>query len=209
MNNKNFFDKFSQSPLGTGIAIGVMLLTWAVAAALIIFAVFFFSLERSSRAAEAPPGTIPAITLEPASGPVGTEVNVQGQGWPANSTVLVYLTTPDQPQLPSYAVASVVVGAQGEFTASFVFPNEARWENQSKAMVVARAENTNLTAQANFDLVKLPAQPTGVLTTPVEPTSTPTFTPTPTSTPVLTPTPTLELQTPSPTPHLSLSAVAK
>jgi len=163
---------------------------------MVTLAVFTFFLERPGQAAESTPANIPVIILEPTLGQPGTSVTIRGQNWPTGSTVLIYLTTPDQSGIPAYAIAGPIADSQGQFVTSFVFPTESRWENQKQALVIARVENSGTTAQANFNIVSQAViQPTETPTIPVEPTATSTAQVEPT------PTPTPEPQTPIPTPQ--------
>jgi PKD repeat protein len=149
-----------------------------------------------------PTSAAAAIVLEPAAGPVGTTITIQGEGWNAGSTVLIYLLPSAEAQDLGDAVSGAVVGPGGQFTTSFVLPSDGQWEGAEQAIVIARAADGTLTAQATFAIVAPTEEPTQtpvVVTT--EPTATPTqqasapktvkpaATPAPTSTPIPTPTP--------------------
>lgn len=86
MKGKNLIDKFTQSSPGIQLAIIGLIVIWTLTFVLIIFGIFFVSLERPSQAAGImlTPLT-PAIMVEPSTGSVGTLVTVQGQGRPAGS----------------------------------------------------------------------------------------------------------------------------
>ena len=120
----------------------------------------------------------PVISLEPKIGQAGTQVSVQGQGWQAGSTVLISLTTADAGELPDASITSAVVNEQGQFTASFIFPEESRWEGQQLAMVVARTADRTLVSQAVFGL-EVEAQQATAIPTPTEAAPIPTNTPPP------------------------------
>ena len=95
MKIKNLLDQFSQSSLGTKIAIVVLIITWAAVLVTIALGVFLLSLEKPGQAAQTTPGGFPAIIIQPTSGPLGITVTVEGEGWPAGSKILLYLTTPE------------------------------------------------------------------------------------------------------------------
>jgi PKD repeat protein len=194
MKIESLFNKFRQSSLSTRIAIITLIMIWSLVIVSII-GLFFLYLEKTGQAAEiTPSGRIPAIVLEPASGPPGTLITIQGEGWPAGSQVLLYLTTPNPTQTPAYAIANPIADEQGRFTTGFGLPSGSEWENQAVATIIARVEESGITTQANFNIVSPQNQPTETPTPTVEPTATlttllePTATATPTS--EISPTPT-------------------
>jgi len=191
---KRFFNEFKQSSPSIRIIIIILVMIWGLVLASFI-GVSFLYMERLGQASEiAPSGKIPAIVLAPTVGVPGTPITVQGEGWPAGSQVLLYLTTPDSAQIPAYAIAKPTADEQGRFTESFVLPDDSDWENQTVATIIASVEGSEITTQANFDVVHLPAPPTEAPPTTVEPTATSTIVvePTATSTPIpeISPTPT-------------------
>jgi uncharacterized protein YgiM (DUF1202 family) len=184
MENKNFFDQLIQSSLMTKLVLATVILIWIIVFVLLIAGTTLF-LERPSGAL--PPTIItstPAITLNPTAASTGSTVTVYGDGWPADSTVLIYLVGPE---LPSYAISSALVDPSGQFNTQFIFPSDPRWMGQGTIQILAQAEDSSLSAQAFLTVVSLPEQPTA--------TSTPS--PTPAS---ATNTPTAVVQTPTPTP---------
>ncbi len=92
-----------------------------------------------------------ALAVSPASGWAGTPVRVSGRDFPAGSVVYVSLGVPGAtPAVDVYAAS--VVDAQGQFVASFVFPNEERWLTVPQVAISARTANRDTTAQTSFNL---------------------------------------------------------
>jgi PKD repeat protein len=118
----------------------------------------------------APTATNPVISLEPKIGRVGSQVTVQGQGWPGGGQIFLYLLAGNETELPDTALTSAVIDLQGRFTTSFTFPAEDRWDSQRLATVLARTGDGTLISQAIFGLEAAADQP--VVPQPVEPTST-------------------------------------
>ncbi|MCS7220955.1 MAG: PA14 domain-containing protein [Anaerolineae bacterium] len=112
----------------------------------------------------------PTIQLTPSDGGPGTRITVSGQGWRPADTVFIRLGDPSNGEGPQTAYTASIVSDEGTFTASFVFPSEARWASLPSVLVIAWSPATGQEASAEFR----------VLAT-VQP-STPTLTSTPTST---------------------------
>lgn len=116
----------------------------------------FPSVEVSSTAA-APANTVaptlaPAtLAVTPATGWAGTAVRISGRDFPPGDIVYVSLGLPGAPPAPDVYAASVV-DAQGQFGASFVFPNEQRWLTEPQVVITARISNGSATAQTSFAL---------------------------------------------------------
>jgi len=202
MNIKNFFNQLTQNPTKAKIAILVAIfLIWTGILIAITVGLFLVTFEESGQTLEPTPGGIaPVIVLEPATGPVGAFVTIQGQGWPAGSVVLIYLTAPDDTEIPAYAIAGSVVDQAGQFVAAFTFPSEPRWQNQNLATITAQADN-GVTALASFTIVSQETQPTPTPTLLLEPSATPTVLVAPTPLPPTEmPTPTPEPPSPTPEP---------
>jgi PKD repeat protein len=190
MNLKNIWADFARSPKSVKLMTIVVISIWLVPFIMVIAGLIFF-LERPSAALVATPSRAePTISLEPATGPVGTTVTVQGAGWPAGSTILIHLMTPADKEIPAFAVAAATTDQTGRFTTAFVFPAEARWAGQTAATVIAQASSGGAIAAANFALVGQ-----GSLATVVPP-----ATAAPTATVEPTPTATLVVQPPTATP---------
>jgi hypothetical protein len=121
---------------------------------------------------------------------------VHGQGWPADSQVLVYLLSGD---LPGYALSSALVNADGTFITGFIFPVDPRWQSQETVQIVVQTQDGSLSAQASLSVyrVSIPATETGAAEPGVTPTETASTTPT-----EVAPTPTA---TPQPEPALLMS----
>jgi hypothetical protein len=149
MNIKNFW----RGPTSMKLLIIMVILIWLIPFALLIAGLTLF-LERPGAALEAtPPGAMPTLILEPSSGPVGTMVRVQGEGWPAGNLVSIHLMAPTETAIPTYAVTSAVADQGGRFLTEFVFPAESRWVGQTIALVVAQSSAGEMTAGANFALL--------------------------------------------------------
>lgn len=187
MDIQQFLDELRHGSTTLKVALAVVIMLWIIILAGVTASILFFSGETTGQAATTPQDiNTPIIELQPTIGQIGTYVTVQGRGWEPDTTVFIYLTTPDEPQLPSYAVASALTDEQGQFTAGFIFPAEARWENQNTATILAQNLDKTVAIQANFTLVaqQVPTPQPG------EPTHTPTPVTqmTPTSEAVSTPT---------------------
>jgi PKD repeat protein/uncharacterized protein YraI len=98
---------------------------------------------------------------------------------------LIYLVASDEIEIPSYAVASVAVDAEGQFTTPLIIPAAPRWEAPDLIKIIARSVEGMATTHAFFSLINLSddptetpvvlVEPTATLTTPVEPTATATL----------------------------------
>jgi uncharacterized protein YgiM (DUF1202 family)/chitodextrinase len=211
MKIKELFKQFVQSPTNIKLAILAVILIWLIPFVAIIAGLIFYWEQRGEAQQPPPGGVIPTIALEPATGPPGAAVTIRGEGWPANSPVLIYLMAPDDRQIPAYAVAGTMADTTGRFTTGFVFPVETRWEGQGWGMVIARTPDDSISAQANFELVMpegwLPAMSTPTITSTATPVSSETEglvlskTEEPTVTVEPTALPTLVVQTPTPIPQ--------
>ena len=86
-----------------------------------------------------PPGR-PFIWVSPNSGPVGTPLTLQGQGWPAQSFLSVALTQPvaaGAPQQPPQFIAQgIPVDGTGQFMYTFSIPVGQGWENVSQIIIL-------------------------------------------------------------------------
>jgi uncharacterized protein YgiM (DUF1202 family) len=181
MDIKQLIDQLQQSSLTVKIAIAGIAIIWLIACAAVT-ASFVFVGEQTGQADSTPQNVnVPTIEVQPPIGQAGTFILVRGRTWPTGGTVFVYLTRPDETQIPSFAVASVVPDAQGQFTTGFLFPSDANWENRNTAVVLARTADSTISAQASFTLVDQtrPETPTATGTPVVQATQTPTATPTP------------------------------
>jgi PKD repeat protein/uncharacterized protein YraI len=178
MENKNFFDELMQSSLMTKIILAAVALIWSVVFVLLFFLTTLV-LERPSEALEATAViTTPTIGLSPAAASAGSTVTINGEGWPVDSKVLIYLVGPDA---PGYAISSATVDATGHFSTDFIFPSDPRWAGQPTLQVLAQAENGSVSAQALLMVVSTPEPATA----------------TPTATATATDTPTIVVQTPT------------
>jgi hypothetical protein len=119
----------------------------------------------SATASATPPPTvvpIPAISLNPVTGRVGTAVVVTGRGWRANETLLVSL-------LGYGAQSTVDLGtagsdAQGSLAATFIFP--VHWIGPSTTIVLVHNQDNSEQATAVFQVVDL-VTPTAQTPTPL------------------------------------------
>jgi PKD repeat protein len=210
MNSKNFWNNFAQSSIKIKLLTLIVVLIWLIPFVMIIVGLAFF-LEKPGIALEATPSqVIPSIQLDPTTGSVGATVKVTGEGWPPSQVVLIHLLSPTETEIPSYAVISVLADPTGRFSGEFVFPSESRWVGKATALVVARSDDGQLNAGANFTLLAqegAAAWPTATETEAAAVTPEPTVTVAgieteePAVTVVPTPTPTLVVQPPPATPQ--------
>ncbi len=184
MSIQNLIQQFKQSSPAVKIAAGVLVFIWSVVLlGLIGGAVVMF--ERPTQASQPTPGgSAPIISLVPDTGSAGSSVTVAGQGWNPGSLVLIYLSPAET---ADYALASAVAGVDGSFTTTLVVPSDPRWQTPGQAIVVARAEDNQVTAQVPLNIVA-PGDPlTGTPADTATPTPSPTATsatpPPPTATP--------------------------
>ncbi len=94
------------------------------------------------------------IALNPVSGTVGVPITIQGQFWPAGSTVNLALTqpmAPGAPAAPSQPVAQgIPVDAQGQFVYSFAIPAGVGWENLPQIVILAFTNDQKTSASTPF-----------------------------------------------------------
>jgi hypothetical protein len=81
------------------------------------------------------------LTLTPDAGSAGSTVKVNGQGFPVNSRVVIYLVPKDP---PNFALNSAVVGADGSFSVEIIVPSDPRWLNENPVPVLAEAVDTGV-----------------------------------------------------------------
>jgi PKD repeat protein len=130
-------------------------------------------------AGEEDSGAAPTISLSPDTGAPGTVVSVSGEGWPAQSRVVIYLVPIDP---PNYAINSAVADANGQFKVDFFVPSDPRWLNQSPVPVLAELDDGSRSAQAMLN-ISSPTDETQPSVTPqpdgggAQPTPTPTIAP--------------------------------
>ena len=119
----------------------------------------------------------PAISLRPASGPIGRPFDVIGQAWPANETITLYLGTTEQEAGELAPVGQVVADDAGNFTSQVTVPAGQGWEGRGRALIMAIDRSTNKVATGEYALE--PALPTQ----PMDATASPTATAEPLNTP--------------------------
>jgi len=175
--HESLLQRLAGSSTSIRVALTAVVAVWTTILALLILGVVLF-LERPGQALQPTPGMgIPAITLEPTTGPTGTPLMIRGEGWTPGRTVLFYLIAPGQTQPPNYATAGSVVDAEGRLMVRVIVPSGPGWENQGLATVVARTAEGGASAQAFFNVVNQPEEPTATRVPSVEPGPTPTETP--------------------------------
>jgi uncharacterized protein YraI len=138
------------------------------------------------------PVEVPVIAVAPASGPPGTSVAVSGAGWDEDEVVYVKLealvgdVTSDATQVGDAAVEELTVAVvtadeNGRFDASFLYPLEGFWAEQTDVVIIATSLKRESPATAAFVVTTGP-----VMTGTPEPTATatPTAVPTVAATPV-------------------------
>jgi len=107
------------------------------------------------------PAPGPVISLQPATGRVGTQVTVLGRGWRANEIVTLSLLGSDVQ--PTVDLGPVGTDALGTFTTAFVFPPS--WVGPSRATVLARSLDGSRQTIAYFQVYQ--ATPTRGSPTPL------------------------------------------
>ena len=71
------------------------------------------------------PATIPTITLNPTSGPVGISVNIIGSGFDPNAAVTINFDGNSVDTIPQ----TVIANSDGEFSATFKVPIRHHWHD--------------------------------------------------------------------------------
>lgn len=187
---KKLFYRLIQSIQNNPLAVLLILLSWAVTVFAVAGLIFLYSENQSQGLEPTPETPIPVITVNPASGPLDTQVTVSGQGWQPNSNILIYLTTPDESNLPVFAVAGTTADANGQFQVSFFLADEPRWAAQTNVLILARTGEEGVGAQANYQIIRS-LSPT---VTPIPVISETVSTATPVPSPEPSPTPTVSQQ---------------
>jgi hypothetical protein len=184
---KKWYDQVPWWALGLGVLGLVVIATIAGLLAVMLLA------GTVSRAG-AVPLSIPTVSpgslvLSPTEGKPGTTITLNGQGWPAGSTMVIGLGDPEagqSPQIdPNGVMAASAVDDSGEFSVSFDYPASGPWSSQPRVLIVAQAQPSGQTSSAAFHvLVPSPSQ-TATLTpgiSPTPPAASPTATLAPTCT---------------------------
>lgn len=96
----------------------------------------------------------PALVIEPASGAPGSDIIVNGQGFPAGAAMSIHLAPPNR-GLDSTSHASATIGEDGAFRTSFTMP--ATWASgqtitEPELVVVAKNGDGSIKASAPFRL---------------------------------------------------------
>lgn len=187
MKPRTLFERFNQNSNFTKFLILVVVVAWTFVFVAIVGGIILVLENPSEAQLSTPAERQPAITLSPVSGSAGSSVTVQGRGWPAGDKIMIYLTGPD---VPGFAVASVVASTEGQFTANFIVPSDSVLQNQNTVRVLAQVENGGISAEAFLSIFSSPDQPTETPPSiePGEPGATVTLTPTETPLPTDTPT---------------------
>ncbi|MEZ4557503.1 MAG: hypothetical protein R2854_13815 [Caldilineaceae bacterium] len=125
-----------------------------------------------------------AVRISPTSGGPGTVVTVNGEGYPPNATVEIFLGTPDQSigAGDPFSFGRASTDRNGKFSTAITIP--ATWPNgqantSPQLVVLAKAQGQDIQAAALFDFAVPPMSPTPT----VAPTETPVVPPTPTPNP--------------------------
>ncbi|MCB0193976.1 MAG: PKD domain-containing protein [Anaerolineae bacterium] len=186
MNIKPYLNNFTRGSRAYNIMLVLVIVLWAITL-IVVGRFLFLFIEQSHSQAQLSPTEQPiaSIIVEPAVGIVGSSMTVRGSEWPTATTVLLYLTAPDDDNIPTYAVTEATADANGNFTATFVLLPETRWANQKSATVIAHAKDGQEIAQASFTILMWQDEQTATLepvttaipTTVVEPTATSTALP--------------------------------
>jgi len=105
----------------------------------------------------------PFVEVNPGSGGPGTQVTVRGGGFPANTTVSVYLGGVVRASVADAApIVTTSSDGNGNFSTSFTMPTT--WTDGSaiatgKLIVVAATDDFSVQASASFDFFATPANP--------------------------------------------------
>ncbi|MEZ4717462.1 MAG: PA14 domain-containing protein [Caldilineaceae bacterium] len=125
-----------------------------------------------------------AVRISPTSGGPGTVVTVNGEGYPPNATVEIFLGTPDQSigAGDPFSFGRASTDRNGKFSTAITIP--ATWPNgqantSPQLVVLAKVQGQDIQAAALFDFAVPPMSPTPT----VAPTETPVVPPTPTPNP--------------------------
>ena len=94
--------------------------------------------------------TPPTITINPISGPVGTQILVQGRGWEANRAILIGLAEPGEAPDTATTYGSATASSNGTFTFQLTFPNDQRLVQRVVVQVVAYTAGLEQVASAVF-----------------------------------------------------------
>jgi uncharacterized protein YraI len=163
-------ERYKRSPSMIKTAITAVLTIWIIATVVVITGCQVVFEEPVAAEPISPDTRSPTISLAPIAGPPDTIVTVYGQGWPPNSTVLLYLEAPEEMGRGGYALGGAVADATGQFKTTLPIPADPRWEAPGLVSVVARTDEGQVSAQALFNLANPPSQPTEIPQTSVEPT---------------------------------------
>jgi hypothetical protein len=93
------------------------------------------------------------IRLNPGSGPIGKPFDVRGRGWPAGSTVELFLVRPLRRSEAPTPLGQVVSDEAGSFRTELAIPAGAGWEGLPQAIVQAQASGGPLQARASYTIL--------------------------------------------------------
>ncbi|MCL4862961.1 MAG: SH3 domain-containing protein, partial [Caldilineaceae bacterium] len=113
------------------------------------------------------PQAIPVIAVAPRSAEPGTVVSVSGAGWPSETEVALDLTVEQETGVQTRTVATSTTDTQGQFAASFVYPDDPLYSQTSRVEVTAVALDTGEQARANLTVLAVAPSATAVATTTV------------------------------------------
>ena len=95
------------------------------------------------------PGLEPAIILDPGVGYAGVYVGVTGQGWPANTMVILAL---QDDRGRSGILAASTADPDGTISTGFLYPISDRWLNPGPNTVIAYTADGNVQSTAIFQV---------------------------------------------------------
>ncbi|MCK6629742.1 MAG: PKD domain-containing protein [Anaerolineae bacterium] len=181
MRINDLFNQFQQSSWTTKLIIGLFGLIWTIVLVTLLGLGILFFASPSQALQPTPGGSGPSLVLDPATGSAGSSVTVRGEGWQPGSMVLLYLAAASG-NTPDYALASAIVDATGRFTAPLIIPADGLWRSSGTATVLARSDDSGLSAQTTLTLSgEVGSLPSATPTAAVNPTAT--TSPTPSATP--------------------------
>jgi PKD repeat protein/uncharacterized protein YraI len=181
MKLNNLLYQFQQSSTLTKLFVGLVGLIWMFVLVAVLAAGMLLFDSPSQALQPTPGGSSPFIALEPATGSAGSSVTVRGEGWPAGSMVLLYLSAGGE--TPDFALASTIADGAGHFSTSLIIPLDSRWSSAGIATITAKTQDNNVSAQANLTLGGEVTLPSPTATATLTPTATAAASPTPTATP--------------------------
>ncbi len=99
------------------------------------------------------PRVVPIIKMQPETAAPGDIVTITGHGWPTLTNLVVVIALSPTKDLATdglVPVTAVLVGPDGRFATSFVYPADLPWSTVKEAWVVARVPQGGIQASAHL-----------------------------------------------------------